>query len=212
MATTKDIEIVQGKTFSLTLRWETTPIIRKPITAISLASGAPRLTVTGHGMVNGWRGAVTRVVGMKQINAKNSPPKSSDYTPVTVIDADTVELNEVTPCDDNGNEWPAYVSGGFIQYNTPVDLSGQRARMKIKDKVGGTTLASTEAADSPLNILSFDVDNVEKKISLTIAASATDDITWIKGVHELEMVSDDAEPVVVQLLEGRFSVKKEVTT
>lgn len=210
MADSKDLEIQQGKTFSLVLRWETEPIVRKAITAISLTNGAPRLTVTGHGTPNGWRGAVTRVKGMTQINAKSTPPRASDYLAATVIDANTIELNSVTPCDDSGNEWSAYVSGGFWQYNTPVDLAGYTARMKIKDKVGGTVLASTEAGDSPRNVLTIAIDNTAKTITLSIAATATDDFTWSKGVYDLEMVSGSG--VVTTILSGKVTVAKEVTT
>ena len=210
MADSKDLEIKQGKTYSLVLRWETEPIVYKAITAISLANGAPRLTVTGHGTPNGWRGAVTRVKGMTQINAKNSPPRASDFVTATVIDANTIELNSVTPCDDSGTEWSDYTSGGFWQFNTPVDLAGYTARMKIKDKIGGTLLASTEAGDSPLNILSIAIDNAGKTITLSIAATATDDIAWAKGVYDLEMVSGTG--VVTTILSGKVTVTKEVTT
>lgn len=210
MADSKDLEIKQGKTYSLVLRWETEPIVYKPITAISLANGAPRLTVTGHGTPNGWRGAVTRVKGMTQINAKNSPPRASDFVTATVIDANTIELNSVTPCDDSGTEWSDYTSGGFWQFNTPVDLAGYTARMKIKDKIGGTLLASTEVGDAPLNILSIAIDNAGKTITLSIAATATDDITWTKGVYDIEMVS--AGGVVTTILSGKVTVTKEVTT
>lgn len=210
MSDTKDLEISQGKTFSLSIRWETEPIVYKPIAAISLTSGAPRLTVVGHGTPNGWRGAVTRAKGMTQINAKNTPPRSSDYVVATVIDPDTIKLNSVSPCDAQGNEWPAYTSGGFWQYNTPVDLTGFTARMKIKDRVGGTVLASTEAGDTPLNVLTIDILNASKTITLSIPATATDDFTWTKGVYDLEMVSPSG--VVTAILSGKVSVTKEVTT
>lgn len=209
MSDTKDLEIKQGKTFSLVIRWETEPIIFKPITAISFANGAPRLTVAGHGTPNGHRGAVTRVKGPTQINAKNSPPRDSDYVPALVIDANTIELNSVAPYDANGSEWPAYVSGGFWQYNTPVDLAGYTARMKIKDKVGGSVLASTEAGDSPLNVLVIAIDNTAKTITLTIDASATDDFSWKAGYYDLEMVGPSGN--VSQLLSGKVSVVREVT-
>lgn len=210
MASTKDLTIQQGKTFSLVIRWETEPIIYKPITAISLAAGAPRLTVAGHGCPAGWRAAVTRVKSPKQINAENNPPKASDYRPATVIDANTVEFNDLAPFDDNGNEWPAYTDGGFLQYNTPVDITGYSARMKIKDKVGGTVLASTEAGDSPLNVLAIALDTANKTITLSIPATATDDFAWTKGVYDLEMVSSSG--VVTAILSGKVAVTKEVTT
>lgn len=210
MADTKDIQIQQGKTFSLVVRWETEPIVFKPISAISLAFGAPRLTVAGHGCPAGWRAAVTRVKGMKQINAADNPPKSGDYHPVTVIDSNTVEFNSLAPFDDNGNEWPAYTEGGFLQFNTPVDITGYSARMKIKDKVGGTVLASTEAGDSPLNVLAIALDTANKTITLSIPATATDDFAWTKGVYDLEMISPSG--VVTAILSGKVSVTKEVTT
>ena len=210
MASTKDLTIQQGKTFSLVIRWETEPIVYKPITDISLAFGAPRLGVPGHGCPAGWRAAVTRVKSPKQINAENNPPKASDYRPATVIDANTVEFNDLAPFDDNGNEWPAYTEGGFLQYNTPVDLTGYTARMKIKDKIGGTVLASTEAGDTPLNVLAIVIDNAAKTITLSIAATATDDFAWTKGVYDLEMVSPTGG--VTTVLSGKVSVSKEVTT
>ena len=210
MADTRDIPITQGKTFSLVIRWESEPVIRKAITAISLASGAPRLSVVGHGLTNGWRCAVTRAKGMPQINAQNYPLREADYHPATVIDNGTVEFNDVTPVDDNGKEWPAYVSGGFLEWYSPVDLTGQTARMKIKDKIGGTVLASTEPGDAPLNVLSIAIDNAAKTITLAIAATDTDDFAWKTGVYDLEMVS--ATGVVVAIMAGKVLVSKEVTT
>lgn len=124
----KDLKIIQGKTFSDVVRWQTEPLIFKPITAISLASGAPRLTVPAHAVPPGLKVAVSRVIGMRKINAKNSPPDASDYVESTTISSDIIELNGVSPFDDNGREWPAYESGGFIQYYTPVDLTGFKAR------------------------------------------------------------------------------------
>lgn len=207
--TRKDLSIQQGKTFSLVIRWETEPIIFKPITAISLAAGAPRLTVAGHGCPAGWRAAVTRVKGMKHINSSYTEEGAKDYNAVTVIDANTVEFNDLAPFDDNGNEWPAYTEGGFLQYNTPVDLTGYTSRMKIKDKIGGTVLASTEAGDTPLNVLAIAIDNATKTITLTIEATATDDFAWTKGVYDLEMIS--ATGKVTAILSGKVSVTKEVT-
>jgi hypothetical protein len=134
---TQDIYLQQGKTQPLVLRCEmTAPIVHKPITAISLGFGAPRLTVTGHGMLDGWRSACYGVLGMKQINAENNPPSESDYRAATVIDANTIEFNAVIPVDDNGRKWSAYTAEGFIQYNTPRDLAGLNGRLHIRTKKG----------------------------------------------------------------------------
>ena len=80
MAADKDITILQGSALNLPVRWmDGDRIIRKPITGISIASGAPRLDVAGHGCPNGWPTTVTLVKGMTPINAKNAEPKGADY-------------------------------------------------------------------------------------------------------------------------------------
>ena len=201
----RDIEIKQGKTFSLLLLWQREPIIRKAITGISYASGAPRLTVIGHGCPDGFDAAVTLVKAPKQINAANTPPRDSDYHKVTVIDANTVEFNEVDPVDHNGNEWPAYTSGGFLQYFTPVDLTGYTARMAIKDKKGGTVLMSLTTENGRIAI-----DEAAHTVTMSITAEDTADIDWKKGVYDLEMVSPTG--VVTSPLTGDVSVVREVTT
>lgn len=203
MAGYKDLVIQQGRTFKLVLRWETLPIVYKAIESISLTAPL-RLVAPDHGIPDGWDAAITGVDGI------DSDPEnlySRDFHQVTVLDANTLEINDI-----NASGFRAYVSGGYIQYNTPVDLTGFGGRMKIKDKLGGTVLASTELEDAPLNFLSIFVDTVAKTITLTIAASATEDIAWKKGVYDLEMVSGDVEPVITALLTGKVSVTREVTT
>jgi len=204
MAATKDFVIEQGKTFQHVLRWEAPPYIYKPITGITQTLPC-RVTAVGHGLKDGWRTAVVSVKGMVQINAQNSPPKQTEFMRATYIDVDTIELNDV-----NSADYKAYTSGGYLQYLTPVDMAGYTARMKIKDRVGGTVLASTEAGDSPLNIISVTIDNTAKTITVLISATATAALTWARGVYELEMVSGSG--VVTALLVGKISVTKEVTT
>lgn len=180
----KEILIERGKTFVLDVYWEIKPLVYKAISAIDLELGAPRLTVAGHGLVNGWSAAVTRVVGTKQINAENSPPSTSDYHPVTVIDANTIEFNEI---DATG--FAPYVSGGFVQYYTPQDLTGYVGRFVIKDRIGGVVLLSSRAGDSPLNTATVSVDQAAKKIIITIDADDTEGLPFRNGVAELEMES-----------------------
>ena len=205
MAASKDLVIQQGKTFTLVLRWETEPVVRKAITGVSFASGAPRITAVGHGAPDGWRCTMYGIKGPKQLNAENNPPRSDDYHAATVLDADTIELNEINPYDEQGNELPAYVSGGYLQYNTPVDLSGYMARMAIKDKISGTVLHSMTTENDGIAL-----NNTKKTITLTIAATDTDDFAWTRGVYDLEMVSGTG--VVTALISGKVTVTKEVTT
>lgn len=193
-----NLEIVQGSTFERTVRWETPPFVYKAITAITRAAPAV-ITAPAHGLPERWRVAVVSAGGMDEINA-NDPPKAKQYKRATVVDGDTISLNEV-----NSTEYSAYTSGGYLQYYTPVDLSGYTARMKIKDRVGGTTLVELTTENGGISL-----DNTAKKIVLTISADDTDEYTWTRGVYDLELVSPT--DVVTKLLTGKIKVVPEVTT
>lgn len=151
MAVKDDIALIQGKTFTDLLRWETTPIVRIPIAGITTPNGAPRIaTLSAHGLVDGWRAAVTGVKGMSELNAADpNKIKDAEYHQATVIDATTIEFNDI-----NASQFKAWVSGGFIQYNTPAPLTGIGARMAIKAVSGEYNLlrcktAGTSGATKP---------------------------------------------------------------
>lgn len=206
---TQELNIKQGKTYRLVIRAESNPIIRKPITGVTFDSGAPRLTVVGHGLKNGWRGYVTRVKGPTQLNAVNNPARPADFKVITVIDPNTVEFNEVTPVNEQGVEWPAYQSGGFLEFYTPVDLAGKTARMKVRERANKTSklLASSEAGDAPLNVLQLTVDATEHTVTLVIPDTAADDFEWTTGYFDIELVGTDVD----ELESGKIVVGKEVT-
>lgn len=86
-----------------------------------------------------------------------------------------------------------------------MDLTGYTARLAVKDKIGGTVLLSLTTENGGIAI-----DNVAKTITLTIAATATDDFTWTRGVYDLELISPAG--VVTALISGKVTVTKEVTT
>lgn len=187
----KELKIKRGETLTVTVMWETEPVIRKPITAISLASGAPRLTVASHGAPNGWRGKPYGVEGMKQINEVG-------FKPMTVIDPNTIELNTVTPIDGNDRLWPAYTSGGFLMFNTPKDLSAYDPVIDIKDKIGGTAWATSQGG-SPT--ISATKDNATKQIVIRMSAIDTAAIPMSikRGIAELEMHNSVDPTDVVKL-------------
>jgi hypothetical protein len=98
MTTKLNLTIEQGKTFQRLLRWETTPLVYKAVSAITQAAPA-RVTATAHGVPPGWNVALTGVRGMTEINASQIPPKDADMHQATVIDANTLELNTVSAAD-----------------------------------------------------------------------------------------------------------------
>lgn len=196
---TKELVIQKGKTFSRILRWETEPFIYKAITGIVKTAPA-RITATSHVVPDGWRVAIVSVQGMVEINAKNSPPRVTDYHKATVIDPNTIDLNDV-----NSSEFTTYASGGFVQYYTPVDLTGFTARMHIRASETSPTVLETLTTENG----KIAIDNTLKTITLTLSATATAAYTWKSAVYDLELVS--LVGVVTQLLKGPVTVEGEVT-
>lgn len=195
MATKQTLNIVRGKTLSMVIRWEDLSlVVSKAITAISIDSGFPRATVTSHGATNGWRGYCTSIQGMKQLNTEN--PERPTFREVVVIDPNTLEFNGLNPVDGNGRDWPDYIAGGFFKYNTPKSLANKTIRVKVKDKVGGAVLLSTEAGDIPLNLITATADDATKTITVEIDATTTEALTWAKGVWEVE--AEDSVTGVVE--------------
>jgi hypothetical protein len=197
-AKTQNFTIRQGGTFLEPVRWETDPIIYKPITGITQAAPAIVTAIT-HGLTSGWRVWVATVRGMTQINASN-PVKDKEALTATVVDADHVELNTV-----NASLYSAYVSGGYLQFNTPHSLDGYTARMSIRDEVGGTELLRLDTDNGRIVI-----NDTTKTITLNISAADTAALTFETGTYDLEMVS--AGGVVTPLLVGTITVTFENTT
>jgi hypothetical protein len=195
-----DFTIKQGTTFSRVLRWESPTVVYKPITAI--ANSAPvSITSAAHNIPDGWRVNIQSVQGMKQLNALNTPPKTSDYHKATVVDQNTITLNDV-----NSLGYGPYTSGGVVAYNQPIDLAGYTARMQIKGKIADTvsilSLTSSPAAGLVL-------DNTAKTITITISADQTALLTFKTAVYSLEMVSLDG--VVTEIMGGKITLEPEVT-
>jgi hypothetical protein len=202
MATKKlNLVIRQGETFTRVIRWETPPYVYKQITGITQAAPCV-ITAVAHGLKTGWRAAVVSVRGMKELNAEHSPPRDSEYHQVTVLGNDTVALNEV-----NSSDYTTYSSGGYLQFYTPVNLTGYSARMTIKDRIGGTVLM-TLTSGAPDNRIVIDTAN--NTITLSILPADTAALGFIKGVYDLEMVAGTGG--VTTIFSGSITVAKEVTT
>jgi hypothetical protein len=201
MTTKLNLTIRQGETFLRTIRWESPPFIYKAITAITAAAPVA-ITAAGHGLATGWRVAVVSAKGMKEINARNTPPRDTDYHQVTVTGADAITINDI-----NSADYTAYTSGGYLQFYTPVDLTAYSARLTIRDRIGGTVLAELTSG-LPDNRIAL--DNANHTITITISATDTAAFAFTKGVYDLEMVSGSG--AVTTIYSGNVVVTREVTT
>lgn len=198
MTTRANLVIEQGETFEQVVRWESPPLKYRPITGI--AQSAPiSITCPNHAVPNGWKVAVIDVKGMTELNAAN-PPADEEFRAATVLDTNTVELNEVSSAS-----FKAYRSGGSLVYYTPKDITGFTARMTVRDRIGGTALVElTSAADEII------LDAANYTITLVLLPAVTAAFTWTKGVYDLEMVSPTGR--VTRILSGSITLSKEVTS
>ena len=194
-----DIDVVRGKTVSRIIRLEIAPFIYKDITAIE-QSAPVLITAPGHELPEGWRVAVVGVRGMRQINARNDPPRLSDWHKATIVNSNQIQLNDVAAVGYN-----AYTTGGVLKFATPMDWTGFSARIDVRTP-GGTLLDTLTDADH----IQFDIPN--STILYTFPASMTE--VWEEPYvdYELEMRSADAEPVVIAPASGRIRLRDETTT
>jgi len=123
-----NFQVYQGSTFKQVLRWEAATKVYVPI--IDITKSAPvKITAPGHNIPEGWRVRVSNVLGMKEINTGET------YYQATVEDPNTIVLNDV-----NSLSYAPYVSGGVIEYNSPVSLSALTGVLKVAENIGSSTL------------------------------------------------------------------------
>lgn len=90
-----------------------------------------------------------------------------------------------------------------------IDLSsGYTARMRIKESVGGTLLASTESGDSTGATITIALASSGNNITISMSSANTAALNFDHAVYDLEL---DASSVVDRIIEGRVKLAKEVT-
>jgi hypothetical protein len=186
-----NLKIYQGSTFRQILRWESATKVYAPVTSITNA--APMvITANAHGAPQGWRVKVSNVGGMKEAN-------NLDYVIATGTTTNTVTINSV-----NSIGFATYTSGGVLEYNQPVDLSGVTARMQIRPKVDSDQILDSLTTENNKIVL----DNVLKTITVQIDESVTASYSFKSAVYDLEIVKNND---VIPFLTGTVLLTKEVT-
>lgn len=191
--------IQQGETWEQIIRWEQASFVYKQITNISVAAPV-RITAPGHELLEGWRFAVSNVVGMVEINAKSEPPDDSEYHVAKIIDTDIVEINAL-----NGIGFKPRTSGGIIRYRPPEDLSvytGARMHLRRNARAASPYFALT-TEDGQIVI-----DNAAKTITLRLSDEETEAFTFTKAYYDLEMLRGGD---VVIPMSGIVTVSKNMT-
>ncbi|UCV01146.1 hypothetical protein [Acidovorax radicis] len=195
-----DIELRRGATFVLPVRWETTPWLYAAIASISLTAPVA-ITSAAHTIPDGWNVAVVDAKGLTQLNAKSNPPKASDMRRATVVSATQIQFNEISAAAFSKHQ----AGTGYLAWLTPHSLDGYKARMQIKDRVGGTVLLELTTENGGIAL-----DDGTKVIEISITAEQAEAFTKTAGVYDLELVSPGG--VVTALMEGAVAIDTEVTT
>lgn len=188
-----NFKLYQGSTFNEVLRWESSVKSYKPITAIT-KSAPVVITSAAHGIPVEWRVRFTNILGMTELN------NSETYYKVTSAATNTITINDI-----NSLGFKEYVSGGVIEYNTPIDLTGYTARMQLRAKIDDATVIQ-ELTTSNGGIV---INNTNKTITLNITAQVTAAYTFSSAVYSLEMVSSGGQ--VTPFCNGTITLVKEVT-
>lgn len=192
-----NLTICQGKTFTKPIRWGSGRKLYRTITAATKAAPCV-LTSVAHGIPNGWVFRISNVLGMVDLNSENRTVNDGFYT-ATVNTTDAIELNDV-----NATGFKPYVSGGVIEYNEPIALTGATARLQIRKTIASPdVLLELSTATGGITI-----DPVAFTITLNITATATAALLWSEGVYELEITQG---AVVSSIAKGAVKVVREVT-
>ena len=189
-----NFKVYQGSTFSEVLRWESPAKVYKNITEITQAAPIVITTSTAHGLPPNWRVKVTNVLGMTDINS------TDNYQIATDVTSTTITINSI-----NSISYKAYVSGGVVEYNQAVDLTGYTGRMQIRSDIdSGTVIAELTSLNGGILI-----DNILKTITLTLPSSITTNFSFTTAVYDLELISSGNQ--VTQFCGGIITLFREVT-
>jgi hypothetical protein len=189
----KALKIIKGTTLSETFRYESPKRVYKTISNIS--NSAPMIiTSTDHGLPLNWRIKLTNVGGMVEVN------DAENYLEATALTTSTIEINSV-----NAVGFKTYTTGGILEYNQPVDLTGVTAALQVRETIGSaSTLLSLNTQNGGIVINASNCT-----ITINMSALDTAQISWLKGVYSLELTFPDT--TVISILEGAVSVSNEVT-
>lgn len=188
-------KIYQGSTFQETFRWESETKVYVPIQSIAKSAPCVVTTTTPHNLPIGWRFRVVGAGGMKEINNIGEDYHLSTLVPT----ATSVEINQV-----NSLAYTAYTSGGVIEFNQPVSLSGFSARMQIRETVDSPTVIHEATTQNSQIVL----DNTTKTIQITMLANVTQNFTFSTAVYSLELYNGNN---VIPFINGNLTLVQEVT-
>jgi hypothetical protein len=113
--------------------------------------------------------------------------------------------NNITVGGLNTLGYKDYTSGGVIEYNQPVNLTGFTGRMQIREKLDSEVVVH-ELTSANGGIV---IDTVLNTITLNIPHTVTSTFAFNTAVYSIELISAGNE--VTPFANGSISLVKEVT-
>lgn len=187
-------KIYQGSTFREVYRWESQTKQYANITAITKAAPCV-ITAPGHTLPVGWRVRVNGVGGMKEINMT----AEDSYYIATAVTTDTVTLNQV-----NSSTYSTYTSGGVIEWNFPIDLTGYTAKMQLRETVTDPVIIELTTTNNGIII-----DVARSTITVSMTSAQTAAFTFATAVYSMELT--DPSGNVNTFIQGNLTLIPEIT-
>ena len=187
----------EGATNRIPIRFETDELVWVPIAGLSQTAPLEVITTVPHNCPDDWPVAITGVRRPREINAE-MPLKDRAFNRAKRVSAEALQFNKI-----DGSVLSAYGGGGHIVFYKPFDYAPwPEARMEVKDRVGGNTLAYYSTDD---NTLVFDPAND------TFWVEPGDTFGFSKGVFDIEFFNSGAVRAMCSV-DSEFIVLPEITT
>ncbi len=166
-----DLPIIPGATLQQPLLLMQPTYTYKPIAEIQQTAPL-RMTVPAHGLPGDW---MTWAEGIQQGQGLNLDKATSVGRMTWVIDADTVEFNDI-------NGLALRETGGVLVYQLPVELTGMGIRVEIRGE-GAEPIVLTLGAGITVTGLG--------QLLMVLTAEQTAAITWTRGEWDLDLTYTD---------------------
>jgi len=159
---------LRGDTFRRHIRLESGKLQSRAVVSVDASSDCARLKIPNHGLPPVWRVAFIGV-SLPGLTARNRPPLGDDFHQVAAIDADWLELSNLS-----GVGWPKYIGGAVVQFGQPLDLSEVMASARFS-RPGGVVLAVPAVI-------------VQQDGGLLVTVSADETRQWLPGPLLFQLV------------------------
>lgn len=188
-------KIYQGSTFKEVFRWESQTKLYANISAITKAAPCVITTSGNHTIPAGWRVRVTGAGGMKEINMT----AEDSYYIATAVSSNTVTLNQV-----NSAGYTTYTSGGVVEWNTPIPLTGFTAKMQLRETIDSSTILELTHLNGGIAI-----DAANYTITVTMTSAQTALFNFPTAIYSLELTDSNGD--VTTFIQGNLTLIQEVT-